>query len=305
MTKVSVIIPLFNSEPFLPSLFESIRRQSNADDIQFVFVDDHGHDDSVAAAHALASGSGLNCTFTATAGQGGPGAARNAGLAAARGEYVAFLDSDDALDPGFCEKLYDAAWTADADLAYCHIMAVEGSRKHVWKNPVVESGPFFGEKKLFFLKNFKSYFTSFIYRREMIVREGICFPPKRSAEDSCFLTEALLCARSIAIVNEPLYHYQLRADSVSTVADEGRYIQRMESFDALLEFARTKDIYDANKEILDYLYIKKATVGALRNRPSARAKIIDHTTSMIPDWRRNKLFLNDLRLRLALLLIRK
>ena len=106
-------------------------------------------------------------------------------------------------------------------------------------------------------------------------------------------------------MDEPLYHYQLRADSVSAVADEGRYIQRMESFDALLEFARTKDIYDANKEILDYLYIKKATVGALRNRPSARAKIIDHTTSMIPDWRRNKLFLNDLRLRLALLLIRK
>ena len=304
MTNISVIIPLFNSEPFLPSLFESIRRQGIADDVQFVFVDDHSPDNSMEAARSLAAGSGLKCIFTSTTEQGGPGAARNAGLAVATGEYVAFLDSDDALDPDFCEMLYDAAWTANADIVYCHILAVDGSRKSVWKNPMVESGPFFGEKKLFFLKNFKSYFTSFIYRREMIVREGISFPPKRSAEDSCFLTEALLCARSIAVVDKPLYHYQLRPDSVSSIADEGRYIQRMESFDALLEFARTKDIYEANKEILDYLYIKKATFGALRNRPAARSKIIDHTTSMIPDWRRNKLYQNDLRLRLALLLVR-
>ncbi len=303
MNNVSLIIPLYNSEPFLHSLFDNLSQQSIAEDLEFVFIDDHGSDDSLRTARELASHYRLNCVFGATEANGGPGAARNAGIALAKGEYIAFVDSDDALDPDFCEKMYDAAWTTNADLAYCHIQAVEGSSTSTWHNPVVESGDFTREKKLFFLRYYKSYFTSFIYRREMILREGICFPLKRSAEDSCFLTEALLCARSIAIVDEPLYFYQIRPDSVSQAPDPGRYIQRMESFDALLEFAREKGIYEADKEIIDYIYIKKATLGAIRNRRGAKRKILAHTGDQIPHWRKNALYRSDWRLRLALLVL--
>ena len=105
MTKVSVIIPLYNSARFLPSLFENIAQQTIAADCEFVFIDDHGGDDSLAVAKSLAENSGLRCLFGATVANGGPGAARNAGLKMAGGEYVAFLDSDDALEAGFCEKL--------------------------------------------------------------------------------------------------------------------------------------------------------------------------------------------------------
>lgn len=303
MNNLSLIIPLYNSAPFLPALFENLRQQSIADDMEFVFIDDHGSDDSLQVARALASQYRLNCVFGTTEENGGPGMARNAGIALAKGEYIAFADADDALDPRFCEKLYDAAWTANADLAYCHIQAIEGSRKSVWRNPIVQSGDFTREKKLFFLRYYKSYFTSFIYRRDMILREGISFPPKRSAEDSCFLTEALLCTRTIAVVDEPLYKYQIRPDSLSQAKDSGRYIQRMESFDALLEFAREKGIYETDKEILDYIYIKKATLGAIRNRPVAKAKILAHTGDQIPGWRKNALYRSDWRLRLALLVL--
>ena len=48
MTKISVIIPLYNSAEFLPSLFENIRQQTLLPDIEFVFIDDHGRDDSAA-----------------------------------------------------------------------------------------------------------------------------------------------------------------------------------------------------------------------------------------------------------------
>ena len=137
----------------------------------------------------------------------------------------------------------------------------------------------------------------------MLVREGIIFPPTRSAEDSCFLTCALLCASRIAFVDEALYFYQLRGDSLSFGRLDDRYMQRMASFDALLEFARRKNLYEADREILDYLYIKKATVGALRNNRKARSEIIAHTDAAIPNWRSNSLYRRDLRLRAALLLI--
>lgn len=285
MTKVSVIIPLYNSARFLPFLFENIAQQTIAADCEFVFVDDHGGDDSLAVAQSLAAASFLRCIFTATEANGGPGAARNAGMAAASGEYIAFLDSDDALDPTFCEKLYDAAAGCDADLAYCHILALnEGTKgdgakdagcrdsaggkaqSAVWRNPAVTGGDFSDGKRIYFLRRYKSYFTSFIYRRAMLIREGITFPPTRSAEDSCFLACALLCARSIAMVDEPLYHYRLRCDSVSKVKDEGRCRQRLESFKALLDFAKEKGLYDRYRGILNYIRFKKGTLGALRDR---------------------------------------
>ena len=298
MTKVSVIIPLYNSARFLPSLFDNIAQQTIAADCEFVFIDDHGSDDSLSAARSLAAASPLKCVFGATASNGGPGAARNLGLKMAGGEYVAFLDSDDALKPDFCEKLFYSATASGADLAYCHIMALKDGRNTIWRNPVVSGGAFAHDRE-HFLKKYKSYFTSFIYRRDFILENGICFPPTRSAEDSCFLTEALLCALSIACVPEPLYIYQMHGDSLSFGRMDCRYMQRMASFDALLEFARDKGLYDDDKEILDYLYVKKAAIGAARNNPSARREIRKHCLAAVPDYYRSRHWRADLRLRLA------
>ena len=302
MTKLSVIIPLYKSAQFLPTLFENIVQQTIAADVEFVFVDDCGGDDSMQLARKLAGETSLKCIFTSTEANGGPGVARNMGLSVAGGEYVAFLDSDDRLDPGFCERLYKAAKAAKADLAYCHILAVKEGKSAVWRNPMVRNGAF-APDRLYFLKKYKSYFTSFIYRRDFILGNGICFPATRSAEDSCFLTEALLVADRIAAVDAPLYHYIYRPDSVSTVQDDGRWQQRMTSFDTLLDFARSKGLYDANKEILDYIYIKKAAIGAARNCPAARSEIVGRLASQIPSWRRNSIYRRDLKCRAAALLL--
>ena len=302
MTKISVIIPLYKSAQFLPTLFENIVQQTIAADVEFVFVDDCGGDDSLPLARRLARETSLKCIFTSTEANGGPGVARNVGLSIAGGEYVAFLDSDDRLDPGFCERLYKAATAAKADLAYCHILAVKDGKSAVWRNPMVRSGAF-APDRMFFLKRYKSYFTSFIYRRDFILENGICFPPTRSAEDSCFLTEALLMANRIASVDAPLYHSLYRPDSVSTVKDDGRWRQRMTSFDTLLDFARSKGLYDANKDILHYIYIKKAAIGAVRNCPVARSEIVGHLASRIPTWRRNPIYLRDLKCRAAATLL--
>lgn len=265
MTKVSVIIPLYNSARFLPSLFENIAQQTIAADCEFVFIDDHGSDSSLATARSLAASTPLKCIFGATEANGGPGAARNDGLKMAGGEYVAFLDSDDTIDASFCEKLYNAASSCDADLAYCHILAVKDSGSTVWRNPLVESGGFTRDKKVYFLRKYQSYFTTFVYRRRFLEENGICFPPTRSAEDSCFLASALLSAGRIAVVDEALYHYRLHTDSLSRRHDTGRSRQRRSSFDALIAFARQRGHYHDFRCVLDWIYFKKAILGSIRD----------------------------------------
>ncbi len=305
MSKVSVIIPLYNSAQHLPSLFENIARQSIAADLEFVFIDDHGCDDGAALARSLAAGCSLRCIFGATVANSGPGGARNVGLGIAGGEYIAFLDADDALDPLFCEKLYGAAKAVGADLACCDILKIDGGRDEVWANPSVKSGPLCESGRENFLRRYKSCFTSFIYRREFIAESGIAFPPTRSAEDSCFLAEALLCAAGIAQVKEPLYRYIYRAGSLSTAADGGRYRQRLASFDSLLEFARRKGLYSGRKaELLDYIYIKKALITGVRDCPAARGEIWRRCTSQVPAWRRSRFLRRDPKAIAALAAIR-
>jgi len=299
MTKLSVIVPLYNSAQFLPTLFENIRQQSIAPDLEFIFIDDHGSDDSLKLARTLAEDAPFKSVFGATPANGGPGAARNAGLKMAGGEYIGFLDSDDALDPSFCEKLYNAAREADADLAYCHILKINGKKQTIWANPIVETGVFDSEKREYFLSRYKSYFTSFIYRRSFLEANGIDFPVTRSAEDSCFLGKALLTAGRIASVDEPLYHYLYRSDSISVKRDSKRYLQRLASFDALLDFARGKNLYEKYGQMLDYLYVKKAAVGAARNNPLARREIREHCLAAVPRFRTSRYWCADFKLRLA------
>lgn len=90
---VSVIMPLYNSSAFMDESIRSVLDQSFAD-LELILVDDCSTDDSLAGARALAAQDDRIAVVALPDNQGG-GAARNAGIAAARGRYIAFLDSDD------------------------------------------------------------------------------------------------------------------------------------------------------------------------------------------------------------------
>jgi glycosyltransferase involved in cell wall biosynthesis len=94
--KVSVIIPLFNKAPYIQRALDSVRAQTFVD-FEVIVVDDGSTDDGGSLATAY-SDSRIRTIAQKNA---GPGAARNRGIAEARGEYLAFLDADDEWMPGF------------------------------------------------------------------------------------------------------------------------------------------------------------------------------------------------------------
>lgn len=111
--RVSVVMPCYNAGSFLVEAVESVLRQTY-DDIELVVVDDGSTDDSTAALRSY--GDRLRLLHSAHA---GPAAARNTGLAACSGEFVAFLDADDYWVPECIERLHAALRSSDADLSYC------------------------------------------------------------------------------------------------------------------------------------------------------------------------------------------
>jgi glycosyltransferase involved in cell wall biosynthesis len=99
--RVSVVIPAYNAAALLPRAIASVAAQTMRD-LEVLLVDDASTDGSAEAAEALLRGYGLAHAVLRQAANGGPAVARNAGVAAARGDYVAFLDADDVWMP---EKL--------------------------------------------------------------------------------------------------------------------------------------------------------------------------------------------------------
>ena len=255
MLKVSIIIPVYNAGEYLDTCLESIARQT-LDGIEVILVDDHGSDDSISGARKFAAGHPeLSWKYTKTPANSGPGAARNAGLAVAGGEYICFVDADDWIEPDFCAKLYDTAVACKADLACCDIFLGD----KIKQNPPTNN-------KRRFMRHFVSYFTTFAYRREFLKSNGIVFPGTHSAEDSCFLTCSVICAASMASVREPLYHYVLRDSSVSRKPDRQRASQRLASFRYLVDFAKSHGLYEKYRFELGLIMLKKGYLMAAKDR---------------------------------------
>ena len=267
MCKVSVIIPVYRAEATLTACLESVAAQT-LDELEAVLVDDHGGDGSVDVANRfIASYKGpKTIRLTATPANAGPGAARNCGIEAATGDYVAFLDSDDTLEPDFCRRLWEAARGADADLAVGSIVFDEPDGSATLRtNPPVEPGPFEGAAKRRYLRRFKAYFTTYLYRRNLLLEYGIRFPGTRSAEDSCFLICALLAARRIAPADDARYHYRIDAASISRRPDPGRWRQRIASLRAMEAFARDKGLYRPYRWTIRLLVLKKGWLMAFKD----------------------------------------
>lgn len=308
MPKISIIIPVYNARDYIIPCVESLTNQS-LDDIELLFVDDHGSDDSMEAVRAFAEGYNgkKQFRFLETAVNSGPGVARNVGIDAAQGEYVAFVDSDDWIENDFCETLYRAATRKNADLAFCNLRMDnlrDGSSVEL-RNPEVSSGAFTEKKRKAYLTQFVSYFTTYLYRREFLIRYGLRFPDTKSSEDSSFLASCILTAERIASVEKPLYHYVLRGRSLSTKVDPTKYQQKLRSFDAFLGYARQHDRYAAYKDEVEFVYVKKAILMAAQTYVANELKpdkavltgLYDTLVKQVPDYASNRYLKRNLKVR--------
>ena len=314
MYKVSLIIPVYNVALYIESCLASLTAQT-MDEVEILLVDDHGSDDSIQVAqdYLASHPSAKQFRILSTPHNMGPGAARNIGIEAAQGEYIGFVDSDDLVAPDYCLQLYTAAKTHDADLAYCQALLVKDTEVKSLNNPVIESGEFRGKKRSLFLTRYTTMMWTFLYKRELIIQYGISFPSTRSAEDSYFLTSTLLAARRIACVDKPMYHYLVHEESLSESRNPKRYLDKVRSFDLLLQFARDKGLYEANRSELGYIYLKKGyLLGILTYIYNAEhplqltvCKMYEHLLSYVPYYKQNPYYRADHKLRLLHTFVRQ
>ena len=123
--KLSIIVPVYNVEPYLRRCIDSILAQTFTD-FELILVDDGSPDNCPAICDEYAEKDPRIVVIHKQ--NGGLSDARNAGLDIARGEYIGFVDSDDYIDAEMYEKMYNAAIMHNSDIVSCAYERIDISK---------------------------------------------------------------------------------------------------------------------------------------------------------------------------------
>ncbi|MBR1792265.1 MAG: glycosyltransferase [Bacteroidales bacterium] len=296
MVKVSIILPVYSVAEYIEKCTRSLLAQT-LQDMEFIFVDDHGPDNSIELARQVIAGHPREDQFRFLRPEHnlGAGMARNYGMDAAQGEYIGFVDSDDWIEPDMFESLYNEARRSNCDLCCCQMQKVypDGSRGELLENPYVDGNKLTHARRAHILSNYLSLFASMIYRREMIEQHAIRFPEDRSADDSYFVGCAWMMAQSVGYVKKPLYNYLIRPCSVTTTKDSTKYQKRMKVFEKLVQYAKEHGVYDEFQNEIDFMYTRKGYLSSAINyvinstepKPSTLRDIAAQSSLVTPQYR--------------------
>ena len=212
--EISIIVPVYNVEKYLPKCLDSILA-STFSDIEVILVDDCGQDGSRAICEQYAA-KDTRVRVISNPHNMGVSAARNNGLDNARGKYISFIDSDDFIDVTMFEKLHAAMLREKVDMVGCNAWSVEeNGKKDVIEYLNVKKDIKTSYEKLG-NKIYESAFhvVRFLFKKEII--ENVKFPVGIPfAEDAVFLLEVYPKLNDIYFLAEPLYYYCKHSSSAS------------------------------------------------------------------------------------------
>ena len=210
MKRISVIVPIYNAEKYLPEMLESLRRQSYPQ-LEFLLVDDGSTDRSAELCRAYVV---RDPRFRYLPSEhGGVSHARNLGLDSCTGEYIAFCDADDLVLPTAYEEMLALAEEWDADIAVTSFLqdGIENADRAKCAAPrSLDSAEAIGEMHRGVL--FEGHVWDKLFRASLF--EEIRFSEDISVmEDMLAMTELFLRARSIVYADIPTYCYRVHPES--------------------------------------------------------------------------------------------
>jgi CDP-glycerol glycerophosphotransferase len=241
--RISVIVPFFNVEDLLDDCLASIAAQTITD-LQVIMVDDGSTDGSAAVAAARAA---ADPRFTLLqVPNGGPGSARNHGLARATGTYLAFVDGDDLLPPHAYDRLLHALEASGSDFvsgnvqrigprgitqSALHAKAIKGRRTgtHISRTPALFYDVSVWNK---------------LFRRSFWTEHRLTYPEGMVWEDIQVMTQAHVLARAVDVIPDPIYYWRERGTGALSITqsrtDISNYIDRIDALLAIDTFLRPR-----------------------------------------------------------------
>ena len=262
MTKLSIIIPVYNVEKYIPQCLDSILNQSFKD-LEVICVNDGSSDDSLSVLQSYKLKDDRVLIIDKK--NEGSGVARNTALAIAKGDYVYFVDGDDWLEDGVLEKI-----VAKADELNTDILIFSGLSYYNGKG---QNGAYSKNKlpqkyfdKVFSSNEIKKDIFKFpstawtkLYKRDFLIRNNIKFQNIKVGQDQLPFFHSMIKAERIAILPENLYCYRKNRKGAVTSAKKKKNFSPIYVFYGIEEMLKSENLLDDYKTIFVNRYFAKAT----------------------------------------------
>lgn len=233
---ISVIVPVYMGEQWLNRCIEAIRNQS-FQNLEIVLVDDGSPDNS-----------GQICDETAAIDDrikvvhkenGGLSDARNAGIKAAAGKYIMFVDEDDYIHPDMAKILYQTLKKTEADIVVCDFLPISDKEKVIYPKIDLTAEPkcFEGQEimnQLYYRNLMTVVAWNKLYRKEVFEKHG--YIKGRVHDDESAIHFILHACRRTAYIDEKLYYYVQREGSITSNRKWNYYSDGWQAYGERLAF---------------------------------------------------------------------
>lgn len=289
MPKVSVIVPVYNVEKYINKCLETLVNQT-LKDIEIIVVNDGSKDHCENIILEYKSKYPEKIVYLKKE-NGGLSDARNYGMIYAKGDYIAFLDSDDYVEYNTYEKLYDRAIETNADMVECDFYWEYSENKKIHDI----SANYKSKSDMY--ANARVVAWNKLYKKDIIINSNIKFPKGLRYEDLEFFYKILPKLNKIELINEPLIHYVQRDNSITYVQNE-RTKEIFQILDNIITYYKKENLYDTYSQELEYMYVRILFASSLKRMTkikdgNIRKKLLKETICRVyenfPNWKKNQI----------------
>lgn len=228
MSKVSIIIPTYNSYQFMGKCLASLERQTY-NEFEIVIIDDCSTDDTYGKIQDYMLNTAMDIKLYRLEKNSGPGVARNFGILNSTGEWIAFCDSDDWYEDEFLQKTIKEVETSKADIVMVDYYTVYGNDKKTCNGYTSLLKDFTTKKEI--IAYSRPSLCNLLVKKMLLIENQI--PNLYNGEDIATIPILLSKAERISIIDQPLYNYYLRENSISNRADSSIYESLLNAFEII------------------------------------------------------------------------
>ena len=289
MVKVSIIVPFYNVEKYIEKCLTSLVNQT-LEEIEIILVNDGSKDESIKVAKDFEQKYPAKIRYYEKP-NGGLGDARNFGIKFAKGEYIAFLDSDDYVEPTMYEEMYEMAIKEKSDMVECDFW---------WEYPNKKKD----DRGVEYKNQNDMLLKARVVAWNKLIKKDIYekHPEARFAvglryEDVEGFYKILPYINKVSFIRKPFIHYVQRNNSISNTQNK-KNEEMFIVLDNVLNYYKEKNIYEKFEKELEYTYTRYLLCSSLKRISKIQEKQIrkdllektwNELNTKFPDWKKNKI----------------
>ena len=287
MPKVSIIVPFYNVENYIEKCLETLVNQT-LEDIEIILVNDGSKDRSKIIVDKFLKQYQEKIVYLEKE-NGGLSDARNYAIPYVKGEYIAFLDSDDYVEKTMYKDMYELAKKEESDMVECDFYWEYPDKKKEDKGIIYN-----GKKEM--LEKVRVVAWNKLIKKEILEKSKVLFPKGLRYEDVEFTYKLVPYVEKVSFLKKPCVHYIQREGSISNNQNE-RNKEIFQVLDNVIGFYKENNLYDEYKDELEYIYVRYAFCSSLLRivkikDESVQGKLLELTWNKVnetfPNWKKNQ-----------------